>query len=284
MGYGSGCAIQLIGGMLFLGLMDISPTFAFLLLFVFGIGGWILGYKITQSKNNDLRNSILMKMNIANPQSSSFQESKYLISNDYESKIAIDEKNKKVCIWTNTFVNAQKLSPTFSKYEFTSKLFNFSEILSVEIIKDGKSITNVSRSSQIGGALVGGILAGGVGAVIGGLSGSSTTMESTSTINLGITVNDFSNPYYIINFYSERDAEVQTTNDETAMFECKKWFGILSFLIKEIDKIEKVKDDKVEVKQFSLSTELSELNKLKEQGILTDDEFQNQKTKLLNAI
>lgn len=111
----------------------------------------------------------------------------------------------------------------------------FKDILSVEIIEDGVSVTRTSRSSQLGGALVGGVLSGGVGAIIGGASGSKTTTENIKQINLLITVNDIHNPIYTINFFSSNvDSTVQNTNHKDAIMVCKEWYSILTHIIKKI--------------------------------------------------
>lgn len=64
---------------------------------------------------------------------------------------------------------------------------------------------------------MGGLLAGGVGAIIGGNTGAKTTTEAVKTIDILITVNDIQNPIYMINFYSEMDATLQVTNPKDAM-------------------------------------------------------------------
>lgn len=76
--------------------------------------------------------------------------------------------------------------------------FDFSEIVSCEIIEDGEAIIRTSRASQAVGALVGGVMLGGVGMVIGGLSGSKTTKQKVDAITLRIIVNDVAQPIYDI--------------------------------------------------------------------------------------
>lgn len=55
----------------------------------------------------------------------------------------------------------------------------FSAVLEAEIVVDGKTVTKTSRGSQAVGVVVGAVLAGGLGAVIGGLSASSSTISPT---------------------------------------------------------------------------------------------------------
>lgn len=51
--------------------------------------------------------------------------------------------------------------------------YSFEDVISVELIEDNNIISKKSTGRTIGGALVGGFVAGGVGAIVGGLSGSS---------------------------------------------------------------------------------------------------------------
>lgn len=52
-------------------------------------------------------------------------------------------------------------------------LYSFDDVISVELIENNNIISEKSTGRTIGGALVGGFVAGGVGAIVGGLSGSS---------------------------------------------------------------------------------------------------------------
>ncbi len=61
--------------------------------------------------------------------------------------IAIDEKERKVAL----------------VQDGDCQIFNYRDVLESKIVEDGQEITTTSRSSQIGGALVGSILAGGRG-------------------------------------------------------------------------------------------------------------------------
>ena len=52
-----------------------------------------------------------------------------------------------------------------------SKKIPYADILGVDISENGNSVFQKSTSSAVGRALVGGVLLGGVGAVIGGIAG-----------------------------------------------------------------------------------------------------------------
>ena len=64
------------------------------------------------------------------------------------------------------------------------KVFNIKDVNGFEVIIDGKNVAN------IGGAITGGILFGGIGAIVG----SSANKQKINSINLLFKINDFNNP------------------------------------------------------------------------------------------
>lgn len=176
--------------------------------------------------------------------------------------IAVDEKLKKICLFSS------------SNKKVNAKIYPYKDILSSEIIKDGVSITKTSRSSQLGHALIGGLAFGGVGAIIGGLTGKTKTTEAAKSFDLCITVNDTEKPVHCITIIHIEQA--------------KHFHGLLQVFIKQADSEDNNKKSK-EIKHAeqtsqppaSIADELKKLAELRDSGILTDDEFENQKTKLL---
>lgn len=77
---------------------------------------------------------------------------------------------------------------------------SINKLLSSEVTENGISIYKTNRGSQIGGAVIGGALVGGVGAIIGGLSGSTRQEERCKYLLLKLIFNDFRNPKYEIYF------------------------------------------------------------------------------------
>ena len=74
------------------------------------------------------------------------------------------------------------------------KSISVTKLISAEIIEDGNSIYKTNRASQIGGALIGSVIFGGVGAVIGGLSGSKSKLEECKKLGVQLIFNDLYNP------------------------------------------------------------------------------------------
>lgn len=82
----------------------------------------------------------------------------------------------------------------FGEYFCKLVLVDYSKILSVELFENAQSIYSTSRGGQVVGALVGGALLGGVGAVIGGLSSDKIKNQKVSKVELHIILDDISCP------------------------------------------------------------------------------------------
>lgn len=106
---------------------------------------------------------------------------KYSYSNGV---LLIDENNKKWAV-NNTL--------------FKSKIYDFKDLLDVEIFEDG---VNIGKTSSLDKAVVGGLLFGVAGAVIGGSMGKRKN-ECTS-LGIRIIVNDLNNPFIQLNFINTK--------------------------------------------------------------------------------
>lgn len=191
-------------------------------------------------------------------------------SYDEESKILIDENDMKIC---------------FYKLGETPRIYDYRDILKSEITHDGHSVLSTNRGSQLGGALLGGILAGGVGAIIGGLSGSQSSDEYIKTIEVLIVVNDIKNPIYKIEFLS-LDVPLPKENIKEYIDKATYCHNLISVLIKQADNKDLAEAESNIITETtidgSISDELKKLNSLKEQGILTEEEFTLAKKKLIS--
>jgi hypothetical protein len=140
---------------------------------------------------------------------------------DNETGIAIDEDKKQICLFTN-------------KRYLSHRLISFSDIISAEIHENGVSVTQTSSSSVVGRAVVGGLLLGGVGAIIGGLSAKkeSNSISKVDRIELRITVNDLSDPLHDIVFLNRScDRAGYFYNKE--MQNARQWLGMIDVIINQ---------------------------------------------------
>lgn len=109
------------------------------------------------------------------------------------------------------------------------------DVLSSEIVEDGTSVTRTSRGSQVLGAVVGGALLGGAGAVVGGLSASSTTSERVHRVELSVTVNDIARPVRTVSLLLEsRGISTRERAYLTARSEANEWHALFSRVIQAV--------------------------------------------------
>lgn len=216
--------------------------------------------------------------------------------------IGIDEISKKVAILKSNSNHNYKTSnlvqsdgelsidyetPT-SNIKYESNVYDYNDILESEVITDGVTVTKTSRSSQIGRAILGGIIAGGVGTIVGGLSGKTNSKDTVSSINLRLFLNDTSHPYEIFNFLERRSPiDKNKPYYHKANDDVMQWHAIFKAVINEADKEDKSKNEDIDTNPKSAipkskNDEIRELYTLYTEGIITKDEYASEKTKLLN--
>lgn len=201
----------------------------------------------------------------------------------YNSKkgIAFDEHNKKICFWKAT------------KDDFSSKIIPYKSVLSVEIFQDGVSITKTNRLSQLGTTIVGGVVGGLAGAVVGGLTAKTETkVDKPKHVQLRLVINDTNEPLYDI------DLMLPKGDSAKALEDARYWSGVFAAIIKQADEEdsiihqESIQQQSNELKEspseknnlsdrLNTLAALKELAELKASGVLTEDEFLQEKQKLL---
>lgn len=174
-----------------------------------------------------------------------------------------------------------------------TKEIAFNEIISVEILEDNTLLSSKSTSRTVGGALIGGALAGGAGMVVGGLSGDSKQKKKVSKVSVKIKIRDYSTPTLLIECFNAHELTAGNYNEiksddsiyssfyKTELQNAQKISDYISIIIDEVDREEK-RSSKEGL--GSKVDELSKLAELKEKGILSEEEFTDQKKKLLDGI
>jgi len=263
-------------------MFSVSPIVGWISLIGFLVGG---SYLVNQhdKKVADEKKSKVARFdeNIRNLKD--FKVSQKFVGYDLNSAILVDDKAKKICIF-------------YDENEY--KKFDYKDILESEIVEDGLTVTKTSRSSQIGGALLGGVLAGGVGAIIGGLSGSSSSQQEVLKVDLKVVLNDIDKPVALINFLTadviDLDGKPFPIKKDDIKYtskisEANHWHGLISVLIRQADDEDKRKEkaeknfNNIDNNNQSLSVadELKKLHNLVKEGILTQEQFDAHREKLL---
>lgn len=161
-----------------------------------------------------------------------------------------------------------------------SKKYDFADIISVDLCKNGATITSTNRGSQILGAIAGGIAFGGVGAIIGGLSGSTTSSEKIKQIAIRVTVEDVSNPSYEINFFRSPEGLPETMLRQT-MKEVDERHALIVNAMRKAQKREKLSIEKSD-RNTPKAQQIKELWDLFQTGAITQTEYEAEKLIVLS--
>lgn len=169
-------------------------------------------------------------------------------------------------------------------------LFDFENVISVEIIEDSNRTFSKSSLRAIGGGLVGGVVGGSVGAIIGGLTGDTHEKKKISKLAVRILLRNYSTPsLYIYCLNTDLTGMGEALNSDhpnciDAMREARQIADHLSVIIDMMDREYQHQENMLisEPKTQSIADELEKLCALKDKGILSAEEFEKQKAKILS--
>lgn len=162
-------------------------TFIFIVILIFVAAIIQVYWKSNQTKNQgkeleEIINSV-----------SDFTPTKKVIGINNQFVFMIDNNRKKI----------------FYSNHITQKTISYNDIIKVEVIDNGKTIHHKSTIRTIGGAIVGGAVAGSAGAIVGGLSGGSKQASVVSLVQVKILLRDVNSPSLLINTFNARNMTVE---------------------------------------------------------------------------
>ena len=171
------------------------------------------------------------------------------------------------------------LIPKFVDVEETLIVLHISQVTGYDLIVDNKS--------GLGGAIVGGLIFGGGGAVVG----QSISSNKVKRIDLQITTTDFNNPQIVVPLYSGPQgggplAGVGTSLYQAATGTSNQRQETIQELLSQLENMmHAFKADQaapsVVVQQTSDADELTKYKKLLDDGVITQDEFDAKKKQIL---
>lgn len=235
-------------------------------------GGFLLN-KLTEGGEDSPAVQFAQKINKSIREIPDFNAKHQYISSNYRTGILYDEERGKICL----------MNSAGDSHKF--EIIDASEIISSEIVIDSASITRTDRGSQLMGAAVGGFVAGGAGAIIGGLSGKKHHQESAKYIKLRLVIDRASNPTRQINFL-DTEAEKGSATFSSAANEAGFWHDRISVLIRRSEQGESGQESEIcafnsKSKKDDYIESMERLWALKEKGAITEEEFLDQKSKLI---
>ena len=167
-------------------------------------------------------------------------------------------------------------------------LHRYSDIVSISYEENGNDMYNKS----LGGAVVGGLLFGGVGAIVGSNTAKAVKNKKIEMMSIKILLKSTSEPTILLEIYNSRNdgAILETKKEADKIFYeglMKEVTGIKDIFSIIIDMVDNNNVSQIQSQQISTSVsnsvadELTKLVQLRDAGVLTEKEFQEQKAKLL---
>lgn len=191
-----------------------------------------------------------------------FETSKNIAVSLIESKkqFRIDKRNKKVAICDIYPINKVNI-------------LKFTDIIDCEILEDNNTI----MKGGVGRAIVGGALAGGVGAIVGANTRKSKNI--TNSLQLRIITTDVSKSLYTINLIKKETKRDSIEYKQAINFANNVYATVMSIINdnnnKGVKKMVQNNEDFIE--------QLERLSKLKDSGAITQEEFEISKKKILDS-
>jgi hypothetical protein len=160
------------------------------------------------------------------------------------------------------------------------KQYSLAQVASVEVLRDGASITSTNRGSQAAGALIGGLALGGVGLLLGALSGSKRNMTTLHSVAIKIIVDDRETPVYTIVFFQsprKKGTDARSPIIKTSLERADHFHALLVNALRN-----QQATSPTDVPRADHADEIRKFWDLKLAGAISDEEFATQKARLLS--
>lgn len=158
-------------------------------------------------------------------------------------------------------------------FKIGNDLFEYSNLLSFELLEDGESISK----GGLGRAVAGGLLFGGLGAIVGGVTGGKKTKGVCTSLKICLTLKNSHKDTVYINFITTETKTKGTIYklSQTLAQECLATLQIIA----DINNTDRAS---IENKtSLSVADEIFKLKQLIDLEIITEDEFEAKKKQLL---
>ncbi|MGG7077594.1 DUF4428 domain-containing protein [Clostridium sardiniense] len=108
------------------------------------------------------------------------------------------------------------------------RIFKFSDLVSYEVLEDGDTIT----SGGLGRAVAGGVLFGGVGAIVGGVTGKKRTKKLVKSLSVRVVVDTIERPYEIISLIT-KETKTNSSTYTKAMQDINEIVSVLEIISRQ---------------------------------------------------
>ena len=159
--------------------------------------------------------------------------------------------------------------------------YAWSAIASVDLMKNGGSLTQTNRGSQLMGGAVGGLLLGPVGLLAGAVTGSKRASETVQEIALRIVIDDRVKPIHTVTFLRVPRAGLKA-NHALVKQSAKRADHFYALLANAMRSCAQRVPTQNTLPDASLADQVAKLWDLKVAGALSMDEFDEQKAMLIS--
>lgn len=158
------------------------------------------------------------------------------------------------------------------------KQIGLNSIIKIDIIENNVTTIEKNIGNAIGKSIIGGTIAGNTGAIIGGMSSNSSINVIPEKMSIKFYIKDTTIPSYSLQIL---DSHLCTKSSKKEYANSAKTFA--QNICDTIESYKVIQEEAEPVNNGTSNLEgLMKLAKLKEQGFLTEEEFQKEKEKLLN--
>ena len=152
--------------------------------------------------------------------------------------------------------------------------YSYDDIVDFELIEDGTSVTK----GGLGRAFVGGALFGGVGAIVGGVTGGKKAHQKCTSLMIKITVNNINVPTEYIKLITS-PTDKKSIIYKAAFQNAQEIISLLQLICSECEEQESIETTKIN--DTSVADEIRKFKALLDDGIITEEEFNAKKSQLL---
>ncbi len=150
----------------------------------------------------------------------------FSIDTSFREQVGIDTQNKR--FFSSTF-NGYILVNGFKEPSYRLvNIIELNKVIDVELREDNDIVTKVSTASVVARGVVGGVLAGGIGTIVGGATAKSKSSRSLKEISIRFKLSDMNNPYQEILVAFNKNGISKEKQQEVY-----KLFGQLELLIEK---------------------------------------------------
>lgn len=206
-----------------------------------------------------------------------------VLANNLQSFSALEVKeliNRRIDI-VNSFKATKKIAPYLyidennKGFKIGNNIFEYSNLLSFELLEDGETITK----GGLGRAVAGGLLFGGVGAIVGGVTGGKKSSGVCSSLKLRVTLRNAHIDTVYIDFINT-ETKTKSFIYKAAQENAQSCISALE-IIADQNRSGQSELTSTTTQTVSAADEIAKFKQLADQGIITQEEFEAKKKQLL---